>query len=150
MIAASPDLSIPVAVIKALTESLKSSQAQTMTEFTLELEALSRSLQRDTHNAISIAAGCELLTRFVTRLASDERSFDEFKSSLMARCTLFVEKSHLCREKIAEVGLQFLQDGSNILIHSCSKVVMLLLLKAAALNRRFNVYVTEARPACQG
>ncbi len=36
------------------------------------------------------------------------------------------------------------------MIHSFSKVVMLLLQKAAKLNKRFNIFVTEGRPTCLG
>ena len=55
-----------------------------------------------------------------------------------------------CRETIADIALDFIQDGSRILIHSFSRVVMALLLKAAQQNRRFSVFVTEARPTSKG
>lgn len=36
------------------------------------------------------------------------------------------------------------------MVHSYSRVVMALLLKAASMNRRFQVYVAEARPTSRG
>lgn len=46
--------------------------------------------------------------------------------------------------------MDFIQDNTTVMIHSYSRVVMMLLLKAAALNRRFRVLVTEARPTSRG
>jgi len=54
------------------------------------------------------------------------------------------------REKIADLALDFIQDGSTILCHCHSRVVMTLLLNAAKHNRRFSVLVTEARPTSKG
>ena len=54
-----------------------------------------------------------------------------------------------CRRAAARHGLQFIRDGSCILVHSFSKVVMELLWLAASdpHRRRFKVYATEARPS---
>lgn len=145
-----PDLSIPVAVIKALDLAMNAFNSTTMTEFIRDLTKTTYALRQQTNETVSVAAGCELFTQFVGRMASEDLTFQQFKEQLSERVSAFVDKSHLYREKIARVGLQFIRDGSNILIHSCSKVVMLLLLKAAEANYRFTVYVTEARPACQG
>ena len=53
-----------------------------------------------------------------------------------------------CRRTAARHGLQFIRDGSCILVHSFSKVVMELLWLAASQNRHFSVFATEARPSC--
>lgn len=42
-----------------------------MTEFIAEIDAATAALRSHTRNCISVAAGCELFTRFVTRTASD-------------------------------------------------------------------------------
>jgi len=53
-----------------------------------------------------------------------------------------------CRRAAARHGVQFIQDGSSILVHSFSKVVMELLYVAAAIqHKRFKVFATEARPS---
>lgn len=68
----------------------------------------------------------------------------------MEKIRAFGEKSLKSREKIAELAMDFIQDDSTVMIHSYSRVVMMLLLKAAAINRRFKVIVTEARPTSRG
>ena len=70
--------------------------------------------------------------------------------SLVERGNTFVERAYKCRDRIADLALEFIQDGSTILVHSLSKVVTILLLRAAAANRRFRVYVTESKPTSQG
>jgi translation initiation factor eIF-2B subunit alpha len=52
--------------------------------------------------------------------------------------------SEASRTRIAEVGHSFVQDGCTVLTHGFSRVVMALLLKAAAESKQFNVIVTEA------
>lgn len=51
--------------------SFPSLVATTMTEFIKEVDAASTALKEHTNNCISVAAGCELFTRYVTRTASD-------------------------------------------------------------------------------
>ena len=79
-----------------------------------------------------------------------ERNYQKRTLGLIENGSLFAEKSVKGREKIAETALDFIQDGSTILSHCNSRVVMTLLLNAARHNRRFNVLVTEARPTCKG
>lgn len=61
-----------------------------------------------------------------------------------------MERAYRCRERIADLALEFIQDGATILVHSLSKVVTILLLRAASANRRFKVLVTESKPNSQG
>lgn len=70
--------------------------------------------------------------------------------SLVERGNTFVERAHRHRDRIADLALEFIQDGAVILVHSLSRVVTILLLKAAAANRRFRVFVTESKPTSQG
>lgn len=42
-----------------------------MSEFIKEVDVASAALKAHTNNCISVAAGCELFTRYVTRTASD-------------------------------------------------------------------------------
>lgn len=42
-----------------------------MSEFIKEVDVASTALKAHTTNCISVAAGCELFTRYVTRTASD-------------------------------------------------------------------------------
>lgn len=68
----------------------------------------------------------------------------------MARGSTFVARAYRCRERIAELALEFVQDDAVVLVHGLSKVVTMLLLRAAAANRRFKVLVTESKPTSQG
>ncbi|EPZ36205.1 translation initiation factor eIF-2B subunit alpha [Rozella allomycis CSF55] len=144
------DLSVPVAAIKALSELIPTSKANTMAEFIQEIEKSVESLKRHFNDAVSVSAGCELFLRFVTRTATDFIEFEKCKKRLYERGSKFEQKASMCRQKIAQSALNFIRDGTNILIHSYSRVVTLVLLKAAAANKRFTVYVTEARPGCSG
>lgn len=78
--------------------------------------------------------------------------FSAFKRILLERGKNFAEISRAkeIREKIAKLAFHFIQNGSTVLIHSYSKTVMGLLLKAYAEKRTFSVYVTEARPTGKG
>lgn len=140
-----------VAAIYALTLIIEKSTANTMTEFTMELQEATNDLQISTKNAVSVLAGCELFKRFVTRTAGDVvEDFDRFKKSLVNRGHIFTERSPLCREKIASLSYEFIKDGSVLLVHSHSRSVMSLLLKASSCGINFTVYVTEARPVNSG
>lgn len=122
-----------------------------MAEFILELDACTLQLESLTKKCLSVSAGCELFRRVVTRAAAETNEpFSRFKASLAERGRAFAQRSIHCREQIAELAMDFIQDGTRILIHSFSRVVMVLLLRAARKNRRFTVMVTEGRPTSKG
>ena len=66
---------------------------------------------------------------------------------LIRRGENFASMSMASRSRIAEVGHSFVQDGCTVLTHGNSRVVMALLLRAAAAGKHFNIILTEARPA---
>lgn len=122
-----------------------------MVEFIHELEKTTTALKVEAKDSVSIVSGCELFMRFVTRIAADSsEDLSRFKRRLIENGSLFAEKSVQGREKIAELALDFIQDGTTVLMHCHSRVAMALLMKAARHNRRFEVLVTEARPTCKG
>lgn len=123
-----------------------------MVEFIHEMEEATAALKREAKESVSIVSGCELFMRFVTRVATDSsEDLSRFKRRLIENGLLFAEKSMKGRERIADLALDFIQDGSCILLHCHSRVVMTLLVRAAVKhNRRFSVLVTEARPTCKG
>jgi translation initiation factor eIF-2B subunit alpha len=52
---------------------------------------------------------------------------------------------------VASIGSQFVHDNAVILVQGYSRVIMSLLDYAANIqNKRFKVYVTEARPESDG
>ncbi|KAF9353843.1 translation initiation factor eIF-2B subunit alpha [Mortierella sp. AD094] len=140
----SPELSMPVAAIQSLVELIKHSKATTMSEFMLSIKDASQQLKSSVRNSISLSAGCDLFLRFVTRNSHDVADFETWKKTLIIRGQSFVEKADACRYKIAELGVPFIKDGSVVLIHAHSRVVSLLLQKAAENHKRFKVFVTES------
>jgi translation initiation factor 2B subunit (eIF-2B alpha/beta/delta family) len=79
-----------------------------------------------------------------------KQNFERTKQLLVARGNDFVDSVDSFRDKIAMIGNPFIQDDAVILVHSYSRVVMRLLRRAAADNKRFTVYVTESRPSESG
>ncbi|KAI9251345.1 putative translation initiation factor eIF-2B subunit alpha [Phascolomyces articulosus] len=161
-----PEISTPVAIFKALTEFVRDNAAPTMSEFMETLEGAAQSIRDDSqktrrtaqgqHKAtIATLAGVDLFMRFVTRNAHDfslsAKSFEDFKDHLLSRAALILEKAFTARIKTAEIGAEFVQDNSVILVHAYSRVVMSVLYHAANVqNKRFKVYVTEGRPNSEG
>src|SRR5258708_36771816 len=146
-----PEVSIPVAAIKALTKHIEKSQATTMQEFTKELEIATKTIKEATSYCISVCAGLELFQRFATRLGSDGfEGFDIYRKRLADKANVFCERSSHCKEKICQLAMEFIHDGCTILMHSYSRGGMTFLLRAAASNKRFKVLVKEARPNSRG
>jgi len=151
-----PDVSIPLTAIKTLIRFIQVSEAGTISGLHDSLKTVIRQLHETTENAgksvSSISSGCELLLRFITLAAPEDllsKDFSECKRVLAQRGELFLQKAENSRKKIAVLSQQFIRDGSVILTHSKSRVVLELLL-AAGKNKRFKVYVTESNPNQQG
>ena len=68
----------------------------------------------------------------------------------MTKCSTFVHNSHLRRERIVSLALDLILDNTTLLVHSYSRVLMLLLAQAARCGKTFKVYVTEAKPSRSG
>jgi len=94
----------------------------------------------------SLASGCELFTRFVTKTSLDIPDFEACKRKLIDRGDQFAQKSQASRAKIAQLADRFIRDGAVVLTHGFSRVVHALLLRAASQGKRFRVIVTESRP----
>jgi len=112
-----------------------------------ELKTAADLLKKTIKNApFSLASGCELFTRFVTKTSLDIPDFQMCKRKLIDRGDQFAQKSQASRAKIAQLADRFIRDGAVVLTHSFSRVVQALLLYAASQGKRFRVIVTEARP----
>jgi translation initiation factor 2B subunit (eIF-2B alpha/beta/delta family) len=91
LVAEVSDISVPVAAIKALTRYIQHNRANTMIEFTRDLEAATKTLMAASQNCVSVTAGCELFTRFVTRAGADTNEVlvqDNCAPSLSCTCPL--------------------------------------------------------------
>ncbi|KAJ3366025.1 Translation initiation factor [Allomyces javanicus] len=149
-LASSPDMTPPIAAIKTLVELVRQSSATTLSELLSALSAAIERLNTGHKHSIPASAGCTLFNRFAMKSFAKDQNFERTKQTLVARGNDFVDSVDSFREKIATVGNQFIQDDAVILIHSYSRVVMRLLQRAAAENKRFTVYVTESRPTDSG
>ncbi|KAH9305634.1 hypothetical protein KI387_010038 [Taxus chinensis] len=131
----------------ALAAVIKRSQASTMMELEIELKNASDTLKLWDETSISLSAGCDLFMRYVTRTSALEyEDFHTAKSRLIERGERFGEISLKARKTIAMLGQDFIFDGSNILVHGFSRVVLALLKMASSNGKHFSVFCTEGRP----
>ncbi|KAF4614804.1 hypothetical protein D9613_003041 [Agrocybe pediades] len=138
-------IATPLAAILALTELLENSDAGTMFELVKALNDGAEALKQKSSNPISINAGCELFIAFVTLFPHDSDNFTNLKKELILQGQNYAAEALTYRKKIAELAFGFIKDGSVILTHSYSRVVMQTLLLAHK-RKRISVFVTEARP----
>ncbi|KAM0792562.1 hypothetical protein ACM66B_005226 [Microbotryomycetes sp. NB124-2] len=142
------NMSMPIAAVETLAELVaQSDTSSTTTELLTLLRTASAKLAQACFNPVSPTSGTSLFIRFLTlQRPPPELSFQEFKQELVSRAREFVKGSGRCRELISKAMFDFIQDGSTILVHSYSRVVVQALLYAAERKKRFQVYVTESRP----
>ncbi|KAL0917283.1 hypothetical protein M5K25_012334 [Dendrobium thyrsiflorum] len=142
-----PDLAEAVAAIMALAAFIRSSEAATMMELEIELKKASDTLKSWDTTSISLSAGCDLFMRYVTRTSALEyEDFNAAKLRLIERGEKFGEISLKARRTIAMLGQDFVFDGSTILVHGYSRVVLEVLKLAASNRKMFRVLCTEGRP----
>ncbi|XP_064620527.1 translation initiation factor eIF2B subunit alpha-like [Lineus longissimus] len=145
-----PSTSQAVAAIKTLIEFIRVNPAETLLGLRENLNLAIKILQQTDGPVASIASGCDLFVRFITLTSLDHPDFQDCKSVLVERGKVFLNKVSRSRRKIAKIGIPFIRDGTTILTHSKSRVVLELFKEAAAANKRFNVYLTESMPDKSG
>ncbi|BGP14107.1 hypothetical protein JCM10213_002404 [Rhodosporidiobolus nylandii] len=141
-------LPAPIAAIETLAELVSRSDSSTIQELLVLLRETSAALAAASFNPVSCASGTALFMRYLTlQRPGPDQSFRDFKAELVERAREFVAGSGKCRDLISEHMGGFIRDGSTILVHSYSRVVVQALLYAAQTQKkRFQVYVTESRP----
>lgn len=145
------DMTMPIAAIESLVIMLRVKQPSTSSELINLVKSNIEILKLSISNAISLSAGCDLFMRFVLRNTNLYSDWESCKKNLVENGELFVQRAKESREKSAEFGVPFIKDDDTILVHSYSRVVYQLLLKARSENfLRFKVIVTEARPTGKG
>ena len=149
------DTPTAVGAVITLSHVLSSSSETTLQGLLLEVRAVADELktfatERSDLAIISMDASMDVfllyVTRVATRMASD---FDTLRSAIVERAEKFVQLYISSRDKIASVGSQFIRDGSTVLVHGYSRVVLSLLVNAAK-TCNFTVLVTEGRPVGTG
>lgn len=146
-----PDMTMPIAAIESLVTMLRVKQPSTSSELIKLVKSNIETLKLSISNAISLSAGCDLFMRFVLRNTNLYTDWESCKKNLVENGELFVQRAKESRAKSADFGVPFIKDDDTILVHSFSRVVYQLLLKARTDRLlRFKVLVTEARPSEKG
>jgi translation initiation factor eIF-2B subunit alpha len=146
LLAADPEITMPVAAIESLVECLNASTASTVSETLDLLDTSTRELKARVQNSISLSAGTDLFQRYMIATLNAQRqhqyasptpggsSHDEFKTTrnlLIANGRNFVSGAKSCRHRIAAFGRHFVRDGATVLTNGGSRVVGALLRSAA-------------------
>ena len=144
-----PNFSMPVAVVKTLTDYMKSSQADTVSELVKALEETANELKLHHPSKVAVAAGCEVFFRIVLRISFDA-DFETWRSHSVKRGEFLVERCEPIRYRIGQLGCHLIRDHTTILVHSYSRTLLRLLTTACEQQARFHVIVTESAPDHQG
>ncbi|XP_011148255.1 translation initiation factor eIF-2B subunit alpha isoform X1 [Harpegnathos saltator] len=144
------DVSAGMAAIRTLLKVLERSKSETVQELRICLQDAIDAICSTENPVTPIASGSELFLRFITLATLDTPSFAVCKRIMLDRGKVFYEKLVAARGKIAKVAAQFITDGSIILTHSKSRVVLQAMKEAAASNKIFEVYVTSSSPDNSG
>jgi len=153
-------MALPVAAIKSLLGVIKRSKANTMMGLQEELREASNDMldyaRKNSTTAllggrshIALASGCELFMKYITRYFLELPDFAECIAQVLERGERFAGISLRARDRIAECGQAFIQDGHTVLTHGWSRVVTSLLIKAAR-TKHFSIVVLEGRPDASG
>ncbi|XP_015792290.1 translation initiation factor eIF-2B subunit alpha [Tetranychus urticae] len=138
-----------LATCKALMDILETDNSATYAEFVAKLQKVIETFE-SIEPLIEVQSISEIFLRFITLTASEYQSIDEMRKALKLRGNLFLDKVVNCTQKIVKYGHPFIYEGSNILVHSYSPVVLETFLFVKKLGKRFCVYVTKSAPDNSG
>ncbi|KAJ8675220.1 hypothetical protein QAD02_011006 [Eretmocerus hayati] len=144
------DISAGMAAIRTLLMVLEESKSETIQELRYCLQNAVDVMRSTDQPVTAIASGSELFLRFITLATLDHSSYADCKKIMLQRGKIFYDKLIAARGKIAKLASNFITDGSKILTHSRSRVVLKTMKEAAANNKLFEVYVTESSPDSSG
>ncbi|XP_018331085.1 translation initiation factor eIF-2B subunit alpha [Agrilus planipennis] len=144
------DVSAGIAAIRTLMEILRKYSYKTIQGLDENLKMGVEAMQETNCPVAAINSGCELFRRFITFTKLDTETFDECKEIMLNRGHLFIKNLNEAKGKIAKRASQFIVDGSKVLTHSRSRVVLQTLKEAAKQNKQFEVFVTKSAPDNSG
>jgi translation initiation factor eIF-2B subunit alpha len=151
-------MATPVAAIKALLGVVQRSKATTMMGLQQELEQAKKIMIQEFEqqsstslgrSLISLASGCDLFLKYVTRSFLEVPDFEPCRQEVLERGERFAGISLAARDRIADVASDFIQEGQTVLTHGWSRVVASILLKAAE-TKHFDIIILEGRPDASG
>ena len=144
------EMTMPIAAIEALVTLLRIKTPETAAEMINTIKSSTEELIKSIPNSVSLRAGCDIFMRFVLRNLHLYGDWENCKQHLIENGQLFVSRAKKSRNKIAEIGVDFIADDDIILVHGYSRAVFSLLNHAANKFIRFRCVVTESRPSKQG
>lgn len=144
------EMTMPIAAIEALVTLLRIKNPGTAAEVINSIKSAVDELVKTIPNSVSLRAGCDIFMRFVLRNLHLYGDWESCKKHLIENGQLFVSRAKSSREKIAEIGIDFITDDDIILVHGFSRAVYSLLSHAANNLIRFRCVITETRPSNQG
>ncbi|KAG0672778.1 translation initiation factor eIF-2B subunit alpha [Kluyveromyces marxianus] len=144
------EMTMPIAAIEALVTMLKVRNPKTSAEMIKSTKQSIEELTTSIPNSISLRAGCDIFMRFVLKNTHLYGDWENCQQHLIENGHLFVSRAKQSRNRIAEIGLDFISDDDIILVHGFSRAVFSLLSHAAEKLIRFRCVVTESRPSSQG
>jgi len=145
------EVTVAVAVIRALTRVIERSTATTVMGLEKDLHSATVELKESYPTVISVSAASELFLRFVTRTSAlDLSDFHALKQHLIDRGNQFAQISSAAKAKIAELGERFLHGGCTVMVLGYSSVMLNLLETAVSKGKFFTVIVAESKPGKEG
>lgn len=144
------EMTMPIAAIESLVTMLRVKNPETSAEMINTIKSAADTLTSSIPNSMSLRAGCDIFMRFVFRNTHLYGDWESCKKHLIENGQLFVSRANRSREKIAQIGLDFISDDDIILVHGFSRAVYSVLSHAASKFIRFRCVVTESRPTKQG
>lgn len=138
------DMSAGIAAMETLMEIIRKSTTGTVQGLKDDLTKAREAMCSTECPVAAIKSGSELFLRFITLAQLDTQEYDKCKKIMLDRGENFLKKLRGARGKIARRASQFIINGSNVLTHSRSRVVLSTFVEAAKENKNFHVYVTQS------
>jgi len=151
-----PEVTMPVATIRALLKSLESHPTTTAAETLDHLQSQTSKLIASQPNQLPLIAGSDLFKRYIIfsiERAGATRDFRLVREQLITNGEQLAVTAKRSRERIAKHGRQLIKSDETILTVGGSRVVGELLLAAAAMSSgppRFRVLYVLADAAGAG
>ncbi|KHJ43941.1 initiation factor, subunit 2 family protein, partial [Trichuris suis] len=144
--------SASVASIETLYECLKRSNATTLIGLSNELKKAVEAMLDTDCSYITISSASELFLRFISLASLDQphQIFSDCLNVLLLRGKTFLHRVADSRYKIACLSRPFIRNGSRILTHANSQVLLNALVLAKSEGKTFDVYVTQSSPDHSG
>lgn len=144
-------LPLAVSAVQTLISVVEKCKAKTFTELQNEVTSAIEILDEQTSSsqmAIPLNSVCNQFKMFVFRRHQNtsHAKIKELKKEVVERGKFFVDRAKKARKFIAKKAEFFIRDGSTILSHSKSSVVLSVLKHAKEQGKRFNVIITQTEP----